>query len=345
MRKIFILTVMMGLMTAGFFTFGYHDAAQAAEPPELKYSTHDPLQANTMVNAYIPWINKMNSDARGAFKIKIYPGGVLGRDPRTQIKLLKDGVTDIAVVTSLFYPKRFPDATLFNIPFAINSAVEGSLAAWNMLCKGLLQGYDDLKVLSLSTTDVHRIHSKYPIKTPADLKGHRFRVSGGLAPKLLTALGATPVAMPIPQTAENMSRGVVEGVLCDTNALFVFRINEVAKYYLDIPMGTSVQAIVMDRKVYDALPPQGKLAIDMNIGRPIILSISNIMKGESDKCLTKDPDANVYAPKGEELEQWKAAAEKVKAEWIKETPNGEELYSALQKELKWIRSGGIDGAP
>jgi len=346
MRKIIIIAFVMSLIISAFFVFGYN-GAQAA-PPELKYSTHDPLQASTMVNAYIPWINKMNSDARGEFEIKIYAGGVLGRDPKAQIKLLKDGVVDIAVINSMFYPKRFPDDDLFGMPFTIKSSVEGSQAVWNMLCKGLLRGYEDLKVLSLSTNDAFRIHTKFPVKVPEDLKGHRFRVSGALQAKFLEVLGTTPVALPITQVAENISRGVIDGVLCDTSALFVFRINEVVQHYLDIPLGCGIQAIIMDRAKYESLTPQGKLAIDMNIGRPIVLSISHVMKNDSDMNLEKakqDPNSTVYVPNPKEMADWQAAAEKVKENYFKENPNGEKLYNALQKELAWIRSGGINGAP
>ena len=82
---------------------------------------------------------------------------------------------------------------------------------------------------------VRRIHSTYPIRTPRDLKGRKFAVSAKFLVEFFKSLGAIPISIPIASTAENITRGVIDGVLCDTNALYVFRINEVTSHYLKIP--------------------------------------------------------------------------------------------------------------
>ena len=48
------------------------------------------------------------------------------------------------------------------------------------------------------------------IKAPADLKGKKVRGPTRLVTKLLSALGATPVGMPLPQIPDALSRGTID---------------------------------------------------------------------------------------------------------------------------------------
>jgi TRAP-type C4-dicarboxylate transport system substrate-binding protein len=337
MKKVLLLAILCSFVLVG--------TAGAAEPIHLKFGIHDPIQANVMQGAYIPWIKNMNRYAPDDMVIDIYPGAVLGRDPRTYLKLLKDGVQDITFIHASFNPGLMPDDDVFGMPFIAENGEESSLAAWNMYIRGLLTGYDGLKVLSKGTTDVYRIHTNYPVKTPEDLRGKKFRVSGKLQVDFFKSLGAIPVSMPIQQCAENMTRGVIDGVLCDTNALYVFRINEVAHYYLKSPpMGCSAFCIAMTEKKFNSLPRRAQVAIEMYRGRPLVYPLANVMWGESDKCIAtaeKDPKYTVYTPTPAETEQWKQALQPVSENWKKEYPRGEMLIREFQKELDWVRAGGF----
>lgn len=142
-----------------------------------------------------------------------------------------------------------------------------------------------------------------------------------------------------------MTRGVINGVLCDTNALYVFRINDVATHYLRIPpLGCSSFAIAMTQKKFESLPRRGKLAIEMYRGRPLIYPLSHVMWGESDNCLAqaeKDPNCTVYTPTPAEMEEWQAAMQPVVDHWKRNHPKCEELITEFERELDWIREGGF----
>ena len=210
---------------------------------------------------------------------------------------------------------------------------------------GLLMGYDRLKVLSKGTTDLRRLHSTYPMRTLKDLRGRKFRVSGKFHVDLFKSLGAIPISFPVQQTAENLSRGLVDGVLMDTSAVFNFRLNEVVTYYLKTPaMGCSASAIVMMQEKFDSLPRRGKLAIEMYRGRPIIYPAANVMWGESKKYLTQaeqDPRYTVHDATPAEMKEWKTAMQPIIDKWKQEYPKGEMLIREFQRELEWIRAGGF----
>ena len=51
-----------------------------------------------MREIWLPWVDKMNKEGEGLFKIEVYVGGTLNRAPPQQLKILRDGVTDIAFI-------------------------------------------------------------------------------------------------------------------------------------------------------------------------------------------------------------------------------------------------------
>ena len=52
-----------------------------------------------------------------------------------------------------------------------------------------------------------------PISTIADLKGLKLRAPTRQTNRMLAALGATPVAMPVPQVPEALGKGVIDGAV------------------------------------------------------------------------------------------------------------------------------------
>ena len=80
----------------------------------------------------------------------------------------------------------------------------------------------------------------------ADLKGLRIKANAENA-DIVKNLGASPVTMPVTETYDALSRGVVDGCLFPLEALQGFKIGEVVKTVLeDYPMSymTSMYAII-----------------------------------------------------------------------------------------------------
>ncbi len=74
------------------------------------------------------------------------------------------------------------------------------------------------------------IHTvKKPVTKLEDLKGMKIR-STGLASKIITALGASPVGTTMPETYDALRTGVAEGATAPIQALKGFRWGEVVKY-------------------------------------------------------------------------------------------------------------------
>jgi TRAP-type C4-dicarboxylate transport system substrate-binding protein len=102
-----------------------------------------------------------------------------------------------------------------------------------------------------------------PVYKMADLKGMRLRTYGGNA-KFLTALGGAPVAMPMTEVYDALSRGMVDGLLTGIGPLYGFRTGEHIKYVTlnKLTSYTAAQAVIMNKKVWSSLPPDIQKILD-----------------------------------------------------------------------------------
>jgi len=328
MKKAISTGIFILLMLSGTFA--------VAEPVKLKLSVLLPPKSGPLKNAITPWVEKMNQASERTMEIEIYPGGVLGRDPRVQYKLVITGVADMALVLPAYTPGRFPDDVVFDLPLLADNGVDAAVASQSMFEKGLLGGYDEIKVLGHFTTGVYYVSTSFPAKTPQDLKGHKLRVVNKVQADMLKEFDAIGVGMPITKVAENLSRGVIEGIIGDLSILFDFRLDEVAKNHLFVPMGVTSVLIVMNKQKYESLPAKAKAAIDKH-GSEIVRMFAETVEADNLKGLEKiksDPKHTIVRPTADELKQWERVIQPVMETWKTENPKLEKLITIYREELE-----------
>ena len=102
-----------------------------------------------------------------------------------------------------------------------------------------------------------------------ELKGLKVRAPTRIGTKFLTAIGAVPVQMPVPQVTESLSKGVIDGAMVPWEVAPALKLQEVTKYHVDtaagVPrMSNSIFVIAMNEAKYDSLPADLKKVIDAN---------------------------------------------------------------------------------
>jgi len=307
-----------------------------AKPVVLKFATVEPPKAFNNQKVWTPIFDKMNKEAEGIFKIEVFAGGTLGRNPMQLMKILMDGVADVVHIINAYLPGQLVDDQVFNTPFAAKNCSDCTISTRYMQEKKMLRGYDKLFILGQICLPQYLVHTKFPVKVPGDLKGKKMRTAGKIHHALAKATGATPVAIPITKTAESISRGVVEGTFSDWNAMRTFRINDVAKYHCLVPFGTNSLTVAMTKKKYESLPPKGRAVIDKYSGEYFSRFWAEALDGhiaDIEAKTRKDPKHTVYTPNAEEMKQWKAVFDPVIASWNKELDTWDNLLKAYKDGL------------
>ncbi len=318
-------------------------ASAQAEATELKFATFEPPTTPVSM-MFQEWIDEVNAASNGTLNIQLYPGGALGRDPRAQLELVENGVTDIAFGFPFLTPNRFPDDLVTTMPLVISNAAEGTYAHWRLYERGMLRGWDEVVPVMLCTPAPVNILSVEQVPDVAALKGLRGSATSPIAQEILKSLGAIPVSgFNFATAAEAMSRGQIDFDLVGFMPGSVFKQNEVAVSALEIPLGASPCAVFMNREVYDALPEEARKVLDeyrgMHMGRmwaDVIDSVETAMRakfsGEDGKALNALSEADM------------AMAEDVTGpivkNWIDQNPSGEALVQALREEVDAFRQNG-----
>jgi TRAP-type C4-dicarboxylate transport system substrate-binding protein len=310
-----------------------------AEPIVLKYANFEPPQSWAMKTVWGPWVAKMEKEGGGAFKIDVFAGGTLNRNPVKQLKIMRDGVADISFIIPSYTPGTFIDDSVLEVPFVADKAIDAALAIFRMWQKGMLRNYDQFVPLMISAAQQYGVHSTFPVKTPKDLNGKKLRSTGKMQHFFAKAYGAAPVGMPVTKIAESMSRGLLHATTNEWNAVRTFKIGDVTKYHCMVPLGTVSFLLAMNKQSFNKLP---KKAQDVFIRNQEYTS--RLWADELDKSLDvyyenikKDPNHHVYIPNSSELAEWKRVLEPAVQEWMNVDPGRKYLLQTYKEEVAKVR--------
>jgi len=326
--------------TAFALSIGMLTGAAAAQPVTLKFASFEPPTAPFTARAFMTWAEDVTKASNGTLKIEVFTGGTLGRNPLQQFKLVQDGVADMAWTVAGYTPGRFDDTEVVELPFVVNNSLEGSLALTRMLAKDQLVGFADLKMLLIGNVPPVSIHGKFPIKTLADLKGKRLRVGSGILGKSVESMGAVPVVIGAPATAEAISKGVVDGTLAEWNFVQTFKIDEVLSNHFSLPLGGSAVMVPMLKSRYEKLPPAAKAAIDKYSGEAFarrFAAIGDAQATDVPAGIRAKGKNTIVTPDAATAAAFRKAVEPVTDAWRKAKPRNERVYQAFTAELEQVR--------
>ena len=134
---------------------------------------------------------------------------------------------------------------------------------FNRYAKFKPKEFDEVKVMYLHGHGPGLLHSKTPVRNLEDLKGMKIRATGTTA-KIVSALGATSVAMPMGDSYDAISRGVAQGIVAPRESLEGWKLGEVVKYTsLEFGAAYSVTFfVVMNKGKWNSLPPDVQKVIE-----------------------------------------------------------------------------------
>jgi TRAP-type C4-dicarboxylate transport system substrate-binding protein len=289
------------------------------------------------------FIEAVEKASEGTLKIEHYPGGTLGSNPATQLKLVEDGVVDIAEVVASYTPGRFRELDMFELPFIFSSTKEASLTALRLYQKGRLSGFDNLVLIGIAEVGPYTLHSRQPVPKLESVKGLKIRAGGPIFGQTIEAMGGVPVGgMPAPAIAENISRGVLDATLMDGGNLFNFRIADAATHHVtNVQLGNIAVMFPMNKKKYDSLPAKAKAALDKYAG----VWFTNLLSENLDKQITgtidklrEDKKHNIVTWSDADVAELKKRTAKMSEPWDKPV-NGVNVYQEMIKALAEVRKG------
>jgi TRAP-type transport system periplasmic protein len=301
-------------------------AALPAAAQELTLKLHhfwNP-QAMASVNVIGPWCDKVAKESAGKLKCQVLPSMSGGGTPPQLVDRVKDGVDDLVVTLPGYTAGRFPAMEVFELPFMTNSAEAGARAAWDYLQKHALKEFPGTKVLAVWVHDEGYVHTRdKQVKTLADFKGLKMRAPTRQTNKLLAALGASPVGMPLPAIPDAVSKGTIDGFLLPWEVMPSLKLHELVKYDSETDpsrpaLYSAVFVFAMNQAKYDSLAPELKKVIDANSGAALSQQIGKIWDGSqaAGRKAAVDRGNVLYTIPGSELDNWVKASAPLYDAWV-----------------------------
>ena len=253
--KVTSLFICLSIIGFSFFISSVH--AQT----KLNYSVFFPAPHKNAVLAG-EWAKEIEKRTDGRVKITVFYGGTLTPADKCYDGVVK-GISDIGFSVLAYTRGKFPLTEVADLPLGMKSGLVASKLINDFYKKFKPRELDEVQVMYLHGHGPGILHSKKEVTKLEDVKGMKIRCTG-MAAKIVAALGATPVAMPMGETYDALSRGVVDGSMAPYEALQGWKWGEVVKYTVE-DWGASYSSgmfVVMNKDKWNSLPPDVQKIIE-----------------------------------------------------------------------------------
>jgi TRAP-type transport system periplasmic protein len=243
--------------------------AQTASAQTLTMSSWVPPTHFVHTDFLVPFTEQVAEVTEGRVTITILPAPLAS--PPQHWELARNGIADITWGNFTYEPERFVPMWFAEFPNAGTKAEAQSRALWQTYDTYLSTNpaFEGVKMLAVGLFGGGQLHhGSRSVSTPEDLKNVKFRMGGPIQEKLLTSLGAVPVAAPATKAYEMLESGVIDGSLHTMESVVNFRLEDSLKHHTIFPNGfyDATFFVVMNGAKWDALSDQDKAAIEGIIG-------------------------------------------------------------------------------
>jgi TRAP-type C4-dicarboxylate transport system substrate-binding protein len=242
--------------------------AGGAQAQEYTFKLHHFLSelAPSHTAMLVPWAERVEANSGGRIDIEIYPSMSLGGRPPELIQQARDGVVDLVWTVNGYTPGLFPRTEVFELPTVyVNDPGATNLAMREMFDEYLAEEYGGVQVMFLHVHAGNGIHTvDKEIRTPADAAGLNLRTPTRTGAWAIEALGANPVAMPVPDLPQALARKTVDGALIPWEVAAPLRLQEQTDYQIEgadlSRFGNTTFQVSMNLDRWNGLPDDIKQA-------------------------------------------------------------------------------------
>ncbi|MGI9493292.1 MAG: TRAP transporter substrate-binding protein [Geminicoccaceae bacterium] len=300
---------------------------------EHTFKLHHLLSAKAPAHTQMlePWAKQVEENSGGKVKIEIFPSMTLGGRPPELINQVRDAVVDIVWTVNGYTPGLFPRTEVVELPFVyVNDPVATNLALHEMFESDLRQEYQGVEVMFLHVHAGQAIHMREKeVRSPSDLEGLKMRIPTRTGAWIIEALGASPVAMPVPELPQALQKGVVDGAFIPWEIIPPLKIQDQTTFQVEgfeeARFGTTTFQVSMNKGRWDGLPDDIKKAFKDASGPDWWAKVGEVWRAGDDfgiDLATKAGNTHIVLSE-DETAAFQDVLEPVVQRWVDEvTANG-----------------------
>lgn len=252
--------------------------------------------------------------------VELFPAKALG-DEGELVQQAQEGTTHMAIVSGAMSSLCKP-ADVLNIPYIFTSPT----IAWDVLdgefgkelAEHCLQK-TGLRTLAFSETGFrHFTNNVREIKTPADMKGLKFRVQPiPLYVEMVKGLGGEPTPIAWSELPNALTTGVVDGQENPVGTIYNNNLHKLQKYMILDGHVYAADFIVINDEFFQSLPAneQAIIAKAARIAGVMGRSIQQFNTAEGVTKVAAD-GMKVYSPTAEDMAEFRKLAQPAVKKWL-----------------------------
>ena len=215
--------------------------APSASALDLKYNNWMPPKS--LEGQILPkFARDLGKQTSGSVKMKVFSGGQL-LSARATLGGIRDGIADVGFIVPSINASEIPHVAMLPdlLPFARDGRSAQAATDETMLincpeCRADFARYNAVWLASFGPTP-WKFMCREPITNLADIKGRRSRVTGGMATRMIVALGGVGVNMNPPAIGQAMQKGQIDCTFGPIDWMIALRLKDVAKTVMDYDLG------------------------------------------------------------------------------------------------------------
>jgi TRAP-type transport system periplasmic protein len=284
-------------------------SAQAAEAV-LTALTALPKNHDLSESFLALFVEKVNATGKGVVHID-YKGGPEVTPPNKLAQAVQRGAIDMIHSPAAYYAGITPQSSALMATNRTPAEIRAN-GGFDMIQQ---VWHDKLNVKIVAWAESGAQFHLYLVKEPPlkadgtlDLTGLKMRSTGAYRP-LLTALGASPVEMPVSDVYTALQRGLVDGFGWPTVGLASQGLAKAIKYRIDPPFYHLANLVLVNEEKWNALPPAAKDVL-IRVGAEYELSSAKRMQDAAmaDEEAIKKEGVKIFELKGKAADAYLSAA-------------------------------------
>jgi tripartite ATP-independent transporter DctP family solute receptor len=323
MKKVSMLGVVVGVSALAVSVFAN---------PTIKLGHVDGAEWQTSKKGAAGVIFKNIIEGETNIKVELFPAKALG-DEGSLVQQVQEGVTQMAIVSGGM-SKVCKAASVLDIPYTFSSPV----VAWDVLDGKFGQELAEhclketgLRTLAYGETGFRNFtNNKKEVKSPADMKGLKFRVQPiPLYVEMVKGLGGEPTPIAWSELPNALSTGVVDGQENPVGTIYNNKLHKLQKYMILDGHVYGADFIVINDDFFNSLSKADQ-AIVKKAARIAGTMGRAIQQFNTAEGVTKvvAEGMKVHSPTADELAEFKKLAQPAVKDW---------LAKKLRKDAKWIK--------
>jgi TRAP-type C4-dicarboxylate transport system substrate-binding protein len=195
----------------------------------------------------------VNKATGGKLQITVHPGASLFKLPEIK-RAVQGGQAQAGEILLSAYQNEWQMFGADGLPFLATSYADSMKlykAQKPILEKKLAE--QGMQLLYTVAWPPQGIYSKKPVTSAADLKGSKWRAYSPATSRIAELVGAQPVTVQAAELSQALATGVVEANMTSGATGVDSKLYEHLKYYYDVQAWLPKNAVIMNKKAFDAL--------------------------------------------------------------------------------------------